>query len=61
MNPTIAQMLVQSRHDDFAREAAGRHLASAAKGAIRSSSAGAATGTRRLVAGLAFHILAVVR
>ncbi|HEY5435053.1 MAG TPA: hypothetical protein VIK13_07455 [Candidatus Limnocylindrales bacterium] len=61
MNPTIAQILVQGHHHDLAAEAARVHLADTARAATRSSSTGTVAGTRRLIAGLASSLVAVVR
>ena len=61
MNPTIAQMLVQDHQQSLQAEAARARLAATANAATRSSAARTTTRTRRVLAGLAFSLLAVVR
>jgi hypothetical protein len=60
MNPTITQMLVQSRQHELDVEAARKSLAATAK-AGRTAQPGPVAATRRLAAGLALPVAAVAR
>jgi len=59
MNPTIAQMLIQCRHQDIEAEAAHTRLVASSKPASRTASASNGTTARKLVVVLVGLLAAV--